>query len=119
MKNISIAFDVDGTLIKTEPDSNGMPIVNERIRNLLIALSSFKNVKIFVWSGGGAGYAQHIARQINISQYVTAYASKNHVATTKTMPPVHLFEPDIKPDIAIDDIQDCDLGLLNLIVREK
>jgi hypothetical protein len=30
-----------------------------------------------------------------------------------------LFKPDIKPDIAIDDVQDCELGIINLIVREK
>lgn len=117
MKNISIAFDVDGTLIKTELDADGMPVVNERIRNLLIALSSFKNIKIFVWSGGGAGYAHHIARQINITQYVTAYADKNHRGVD--INGKHIFIPDMKPDIAIDDIQDCQLGLLNLIVREK
>ena len=116
MKKVLIAFDVDGTLIGTEPDANGMPIVNERIRNLLIALSQFKNVKVFVWSGGGAGYAQHIARQINITQYVTAYADKNHQGKIDGK---HQFAPDIKPDIAIDDIQDCDLGVINLIVREK
>lgn len=116
MKTVSIAFDVDGTLIGTEPDANGMPIVNERIRNLLIALSHFKNVKIFVWSGGGAGYAQHVSRQINIAQYVTAYADKKHQGLVDGK---HVFTPDIKPDIAIDDIQACELGLLNLIVREK
>lgn len=117
MKSVSIAFDVDGTLISTEKDKDGMPIVNERIRNLLIALSSFKNVKIFVWSGGGAGYAQHVARQINIHPYVTAYADKNHQG--RDVNGKHIFLPDMKPDIAIDDIQACELGLLNLIVREK
>jgi hydroxymethylpyrimidine pyrophosphatase-like HAD family hydrolase len=117
MKQISIAFDVDGTLISTEQDKDGMPIVNERIRNLLIALSSFKNVKIFVWSGSGAGYAQHIARQINITKYVTAYADKNHQGVD--INGKHIFLPDMKPDIAIDDIQDCELGIFNLIVREK
>lgn len=117
MKQISIAFDVDGTLIGTENDSEGSPVINERIRNLLIALSSFKNVKIFVWSGGGAGYAQMVARRIGIHKYVTAYADKNHQG--KDINGKHIFLPDLKPDIAIDDIQDCELGVLNLIVREK
>ena len=117
MKNVVIAFDVDGTLISTGPGKDGLPAVNERIRTLLILLSSFKNVKIFVWSGGGAGYAQHIARQIGIHKYVTAYADKNHLGRDVNLK--HIFLPDMKPDIAIDDIQDCDLGEINLIVREK
>lgn len=117
MKDLTIAFDVDGTLIQT--NTSDKPIPNERIRSLLIALSSFKNVKIVVWSGGGEIYARQIANAIGISKYVDKYASKNLVATEKTMPPKHIFEPDFTPDIAIDDIQDCTLGLMNLIVREK
>lgn len=117
MKNVVIAFDVDGTLISTKSDKDGMPIVNERIRTLLIALSGFKNVKIIVWSGGGAGYAHHVANQICITKYVDGYADKNHIKMT--IGNAHVFLPDIKPDIAIDDIQTCDLGILNLIFREK
>lgn len=116
MKKITIAFDVDGTLIKTRSEK---PVANERIRTLLVTLAGFKNTKIIVWSGGGELYARQVAQAIGIEKYVDQYASKNHVATTKTMPPVHLFNPDIKPDIAIDDIQGCELGELNLIVREK
>lgn len=116
MKKITIAFDVDGTLIKERSDK---PVANERIRTLLVVLSGFKNTKIIVWSGGGELYARQVAQAIGIDKYVDQYASKNHIATTKTMPPVHLFNPDIKPDIAIDDIQGCELGNINLIVREK
>lgn len=96
-------------------------MANERIRNLLVILSSFKNVKIVVWSGGGELYARQAASAIGISTYVDAYASKNPqrlVGVTETASK-HVFKPDIVPDIAIDDIQDCDLGLINLIVREK
>lgn len=123
MKIVTIAFDCDGTLIRNDTglqrESINNPVANERIRSLLVALASFKNVKIVVWSGGGEIYARQIAASIGITKYVDEYASKNHVATTKTIPPVHIFEPEIKPDIAIDDIQDCELGMLNLIVREK
>lgn len=117
MKQLTIAFDVDGTLISTDLDSKGLLVVNERIRTLLIALSSFKNTRIIVWSGGGAGYAQHIATKINITKYVDAYADKKHQG--KDINGKHIFLPDMKPDIAIDDIHDCELGKLNLIVREK
>ncbi len=101
MRTISIAFDVDGTLVSETTDNEGRPIINERIRNLLIALSQLENVEIIVWSGGGPGYAQHVASRICINKYVDTYAGKDRT---------------IKPDIAIDDIQDCDLGDTNLIV---
>lgn len=119
MKKVLIAFDVDGTLIQTGYETeHQVPRVNERIRSLLITLSRFKNTKIMVWSGGGELYARQVAREIGIQQYVDKYAGKNLVQpSTNTSGPK--FEPDVKPDIAIDDIQDCDLGVLNLIVREK
>lgn len=122
MKKIVIAFDVDGTLINnTKLDKGGGPVANERIRSLLIGLSSFKNVTIVVWSGGGETYARMIAAQIGIREYVDGYAGKNPQRTVgkEETASHHVFKPDIKPDIAIDDIQDCDLGILNLIVREK
>lgn len=121
MKTITIAFDVDGTLITNTGNISAtrMPIANERVRTLLVALASMKNVRIVVWSGGGELYARQVAGQIGIHKYVDEYRSKNLVAITKTMPPKHIFKPDLVPDIAIDDIQDCELGLVNLIVREK
>lgn len=111
MKSITVAFDVDGTLIGESPNH-----VNERIRTLLVILSSFKNVRIVVWSGGGALYAKQVGAAIGIDAYVDQYASKNHIGVVDG---VHQFAPNIKPDIAIDDIQACELGELNLIVREK
>lgn len=113
-----IAFDCDGTLLN---NTESEMVANERIRTLLIALSSFKNTKIIVWSGGGELYARQVARALAITEYVDGYASKNPqrtVGVTETATR-HVFKPDIVPDIAIDDIQDCDLGILNLIVREK
>lgn len=116
MKKVTVAFDVDGTLI-SNVDPDGPVKANERIRSLLIGLSSFKNVRIVVWSGGGELYARQIAGYIGIKPYVDAYADKNLQGQDKDGK--HIFDPSLKPDIAIDDIQHCDLGVLNLIVREK
>lgn len=116
MKKVTIAFDVDGTLIETGYPASDKLKINERIRDLLVILSSFKNVKIIVWSGGGELYARQVARIIGIDQYVDSYSTKNHQGKVGG---VHQFAPPIKPDIAIDDIQACELGNLNLIVREK
>lgn len=115
MKKITIAFDVDGTLISNESVGK-TPIANERIRTLLITLASFKNTKIIVWSGGGELYARQIGAAIGIDKYVDAYATKNYQGKVGE---VHMFAPEIKPDIAIDDIQACELGIANLIVKEK
>ncbi|MGO4470375.1 hypothetical protein AB4Y95_00350 [Arthrobacter sp. M-10] len=121
MKKVVIAFDVDGTLIRNDGPGDmdgGRPIANERIRTLLIALSSFKNTRIIVWSGGGELYARQVASRLGIEKYVDEFAGKNLVGTAGDGS--YVFSPLIdKPDIAIDDIQGCELGVLNLIVREK
>jgi hydroxymethylpyrimidine pyrophosphatase-like HAD family hydrolase len=118
MKKITVAFDVDGTLLN---NTKSVPVANENIRSMLIFFSKFKNVKIIVWSGGGELYARQMASALGLTSYVDAFYSKNPqrtVGVTETATR-HVFSPDIVPDIAIDDIQDCDLGNINLIVREK
>ena len=115
---ITIAFDCDGTLLD---NTKSEPVANENIRTLLVILSRFKNVRIVVWSGGGELYARQVAQAIGVTDYVDGYAGKNpqrNVGVTETASR-HVFSPDITPEIAIDDIQDCDLGVMNLIVREK
>jgi len=120
MKEVVIAIDVDGTLIRNGAEGyaeGGEPIPNENIRSMLIALSGFKNTKIIVWSGGGEIYARMIARRIGLGRYVDEYHGKSLTGKDDKGHPI--FDPGFKPDIAIDDIQSCELGLLNLIVREK
>lgn len=116
MKTIVIAFDCDGTLVTTESASSKNIVANERIRTLLVALSSFKNVKIVVWSGGGEMWARQVGASLGIGKYVKLYCDKN---LSGRVDGKLVFSPDLTPDIAIDDIQDCELGKLNLIVREK
>ena len=108
MDRITIAFDVDGTLRDNrEGYEHGNPIgaqPNECIRTLLITLASFKNTQIIVWSGGGREYAEDIVRAFKLEPYVDKCLSK---------------ESGFVPNIAIDDIHECNLGQFNLIVREK
>ena len=104
MKKIIVAFDVDGTLITNT--GNVVPDVsNAKVVELLKTLSSFKNVKVVVWSGGGKEYAQRWVRLLDIEKYVWKVASK-------------LEHKEINADIAIDDIQDTAIGKINLIVCE-
>lgn len=116
MQKVIIAFDVDGTLIKNAgvnrehgiPSSDDTPVVYWI--NTLQVLSTCKNVKIVVWSGGGKEYAETWGRRLGLDQYVWRYASK-------------LEHPELKKLcdslIAIDDIQATRLGDVNLIVRNK
>lgn len=117
MQQITIAFDCDGTLVTTDSAKTKKIVANERIRSLLVALASFKNTKIIVWSGGGEAWARQVGASLAIDKYVHMYASKNYLG--KDDNGKHLFSPEIVPDIAFDDIQSCELGVLNLIVREK
>lgn len=115
MKKILIAFDIDGTLRNNEIEST--IVANERIRTLLIILSSFKNIKIMVWSGGGELYARQCAAAMGIEKYVDRYGDKMFGGYKEDGSPV--FHTQEKVDIAIDDIHECTLGDINLIVNEK
>lgn len=117
MKKITIAFDCDGTLVTTSSATDKRIVANERIRTLLVALASFKNVRIIVWSGAGELWARQCVNELGLSKYVDLVTSKNYVGKDESGK--HIFDPDFRPDIAIDDIQACELGVLNLIVREK
>lgn len=112
MSRVTIAFDVDGTLID---DQDRM---NVRTVRLLTDLAHMKNVDIVVWSGGGQDYAEMWVRRLGLSKYVKRCYDKNHLSADSEGKR-HAFDPEITPDIAIDDIQDCTLGNINLIVREK
>ncbi|KKK73207.1 hypothetical protein LCGC14_2896170, partial [marine sediment metagenome] len=70
------------------------------------------------WSGGGELYARQAVREVGLAWCVDAYYDKKQIKTAGSAKR-HNFKPDIVPDIAIDDIQDCTLGKINLIVREK
>lgn len=102
MKKVKIAFDVDGTLrcncTDTCKDSN--PDIVELFR----ILDKFKNTELYVWSGGGAEYARSFARLYKLKVGDMRCISK-------------IGAPQM--DIAIDDIQDTAIGLMNLIVKEK
>ena len=117
MRKVVIAFDCDGTLVTTDSATTGRIVANERVRSLLVALASMKNTRIIVWSGGGELWARQVGAAIGIDKYVDVYASKNYLGSSEAGG--HQFAPDIEPDIAIDDIQACELGKINLIVREK
>lgn len=115
MKKVLIAFDIDGTLRANTIEDK--VVANERIRTLLITLASMKNTKILVWSGGGELYARQMVAALNIEKYVDIITGKE--LTPEDGMGVRESHSVYKPDIAFDDIQDCVLGNVNLIVKEK
>jgi len=111
-----IAFDIDGTLITNADSERVHGVVSEKevpyddLINVLKTFSRFKNVKIVVWSGGGKKYAETIGSRLGLDKYVWRYASKLEAPNLMSLG---------YPIVAIDDIQDCTLGDVNLIVRNK
>ena len=129
MRKVVIAFDCDGTLVNNDGQPNGKITANERVRSLFIALASMKNTRMIVWSGGGELWARQVGAAIGIDKYVDQYADKMYTSCeavgctdpkgTSGVCGTHHFATSLKPDIAVDDIQACELGKINLIVREK
>ena len=112
MNKVVIAFDVDGTLRKNSEEIHRTEIVeNTGIIELLFMLANFKNVEIHIWSNRGKEYCEMIRLEFHLQKAV-----KLNNCHKKTW----LAESsDFVPDIAIDDQQRFDGGMINLIVREK
>ena len=89
---ITIAFDVDGTLLKSDDSAN------ENTRTLLRILSEMPDTRIIVWSGGGSEYARMMAKRIHVDHWVDECATKDGF---------------INPDITFDDM-DAQLGKVNI-----
>lgn len=108
MKEIIIAFDIDGTLISNQ-NGLGVEHLHAHTFQLLVLLSRFKNVKIYVWSGGGQDYAIQICKKYGIDKYVDRCFGKKEYDDTING----------KIDIAIDDQHEFNMADKNLIVRNK
>lgn len=108
MKNLIIAFDIDGTLISNE-NGLGQEHLNIEVFQLLILFSKMKNTDVIVWSGGGKDYAIQIVTKYGLGQYVNGCYGK------------HEYDDSIDGhvDIAIDDQHEFSLADKNLIVRMK
>lgn len=108
MEKVAICFDVDGTLIYGEYITHGGML--DLLRSF--AFQKWKNPDIYVWSGGGAKYAETQYRRItgDLDERAVKFASKMEFGAIKAR---------YDRTIAIDDVQDTRLGDVNLIVRNK
>ena len=113
MKEVVIAFDIDGTLLNNEgippetpPHLRPQTSVNLEVVLLLQLLAKhMKNTRIILWSGGGKEYAEQVARRYGLERYVDRCYGKG--------------ECDEEVDIAFDDVHACDLAKHNIIVKMK
>lgn len=117
MKEVIIAFDIDGTILNNEgvpPETPPhlrppAPVNLEAVLLLQILSRRLKNARIYVWSGGGQDYAEQVVRRYGLEKYVDRCFGKAE------------YEPELhgRVDICFDDVHACDLADKNLIVRFK
>jgi len=113
MKEIVIAFDVDGTILNNEGIPPLTPThlrppssVNLEVILLMQILSKkMKNTRIIVWSGGGKDWAEQTVRRYGLERYVDRCYDKT------------ACEEEV--DICFDDVHACELAKMNLIVKMK
>lgn len=104
MKKVVIAFDIDGTLRCNCTATCGDK--NPDVVQLALLLNKMKNTHLIAWSGGGKNYAQ---------AFINRHSDLQKIFGTRC----YGKTDGVVPDIAVDDIQDFELGDINLIVREK
>lgn len=108
MKEIIIAFDIDGTILNNEKTRDGG--VNLPVIHMMELFSkSMKNTRIIVWSGGGKDYAEHIVTKYGLDRWVDRCYSKQKYEE----------ELDGHVDIAFDDQHEFAMADKNIIVRMK
>lgn len=112
MKEIVIAFDVDGTILNNEGIPPQTPAhlrprtsVNLDAVVLIQILSRMKNTRLLVWSGGGKEYAEEIVRLYGLERYVDKCYGKDSC------------EEEV--DICFDDVHSCEMADKNIIVKFK
>ena len=108
MEEITIAFDVDGTLI-SNTNGLGKEHINLVPFQLMVLLSKQKNVRIMVWSGGGKEYAEQIVSKYGLARYVDIVIAKQEYD--------EVLHGHV--DIAFDDQHEFSLADKNIIVRAK
>lgn len=110
MKDIIIAFDVDGTIYGSPFSHKGEPVLNVKTIQLMQLLKEHvKNCKIIVWSGGGRDYAEQMVNKWGLDRWVDrCYGKQDYDETI-----------DGEVDIAFDDEYLFDMAKVNLIVKIK
>lgn len=113
-KVLTVAFDVDGTLLEHGTDNWENPKPREDIRAVLLYLSRCRNVLIHLWSGQGVEHAKTVAQKIGIFNYVDSYSAKGD--KVRKDGEVVQTSNGFHPDIAVDDLLNTQLATVNFVV---
>jgi hypothetical protein len=116
MKIITVAFDVDSTLVHEDGSNTATPVPKEGVRALLIHLAKMQNVLIHVWSGAGEAHARKVVAAIGLASYVDSYSVKPEPLPPGVVPFSPKAMPKVTPDIAFDNDPLFNLGVFNLIL---
>lgn len=108
MKRLTVAFDIDGTLRCNCTDTCQRR--NEDVVKLAEILDDWKNFRLIAWSGGGKQYTETQIRLLKLDHLFSP---------ARCFAKIGYIEQHGKPDVAVDDIQDTALGIINFIVRAK
>lgn len=115
MEKVLIAFDVDGTVRSNAEERHRTEVeANPSVLDTLKWLAKCKNTEIHLWSNRGAGYCQEMRQALDLQKYI-----KESHCHQKTWKAGQYGVSTFIPDIAFDDQQRFDGGILNVIVREK
>lgn len=110
MKDLIIAFDVDGTIYGSPFAHKGEPVLNVKTVQMMQLLKEhIKNCKIYVWSGGGKDYAEQIVTKFGLEPYVDRCFAKFDYDS--------IIDGEV--DMAFDDEYAFDMAKVNLIVKTK
>lgn len=115
MKEVIIAFDINGTLL----NDSGVPAqgftyapatINLEVVLLIQLLSKhIKNSKVILWSIAGKDYAEQVCHRYGLEKYIhRCFGKAEYDEVTYG-----------KVDICFDDLADCSLADKNLIIKMK
>lgn len=111
MKDIIIAFDVDGCILDNGGKKNAGAPVKKQVIELIKLLSNFnffQNVYLICWSGNGKEYAEEVVKRVKLEGYFAGVHSKWEYDKEKYG----------EVDIAVDDLADFAGAHKNLILKQ-
>jgi hydroxymethylpyrimidine pyrophosphatase-like HAD family hydrolase len=120
MKKVIVAFDIDGTLRANREERHNTEVEpNTRIVELLKTTARSKNVEVHLWSNRGAEYCKEMRIALGLEKYVKTKNCHKKLWFKQQTELGLSDEEFFRPQIAYDDQQNFDGGVVNIIVREK
>ena len=108
MKDIIIAFDIDGVILDNGGKKNADALVKVDIIQFIFLIKKlFHNAHIIIWTGNSKEYAEEVVEKTGLKELISGIHCKWEYDKEKFG----------EVDIAIDDLEKFDGGHKNLIVK--